>query len=71
MNDCKSVFNYNIELAPDGNIMVKDDCGRILKPDTTAMPPITKIINTRTVTITEAEGSRWIHISPPGMWIKV
>ncbi len=71
MNTCKSCFNYTLELGPDGNITVKDDCGCELKPEKTEMPPIKKIINTRTITITEAEGSSWIYVDPPGVWIRV
>jgi|GEM_PF-5150923 len=68
MNECKSVFDYTLELSPDGNVTIKDNCGCALKPETTDMPPIKKIINTRTITITEAEGSQWVYLNPPGIW---
>ena len=71
MNECKSCFDYTLELDPEGNVTIKDNCGSAVKEGTTEMPPITKIINTRTITITEAEGSRWIYVNPPGMWIQV
>ena len=70
MNECKSVFNYSLELGPDGTVIVKDDRGNTLK-GTTEMPPIKNIINTRTVCITEAEGSQWVYLDPPGMWYLV
>ena len=67
MNECKSVFNYNLELSPDGNVTIKDNCGKPVE-GTTETPPIKRIVNTRTVTITEAEGSQWVYLDPPGMW---
>lgn len=70
MNECKSVFNYSLELGPDGTVIIKDDCGREIK-GTTETPSIKKIINTRTVSITEAEGSQWVYLDPPGYWYQV
>jgi hypothetical protein len=71
MNKCKSCFDYTLELSPDGNVSIKDKSGNVLMPGSTQMPPIKKILNTRTITITEAEGSGWIYVDPPGIWIQV
>lgn len=73
MNECtaKSVFNYVLELQPDGEVSVKDDCGCPLKPSDSGPENIKRVLNTRTITITEYEGSQWIYIYPPGRWIQV
>ena len=68
----KSVFNYSLKLGPDGNINLFDKRGKPLKKEGTIRPPrIKRILNVRTLTISEAEGSKWIYIKPPGVWYQL
>jgi hypothetical protein len=68
----KSAFNYSLIIRPDGSIEVEDGCGKIIKSKgRKKLPPIKKVVNTRTLTIVEAKGSEWIFIDPPGIWIPI
>jgi hypothetical protein len=68
----KSAFNYSLIIRPDGSIEVEDSCGKIIKnKGRKPLPPIKKVINTRTLTIVEAKGSEWIFLDPPGIWIPI
>lgn len=70
--DNRSVFDYSLLLKPSGAIKLFDKNGEPLKSKGTTKPPrIKKILNVRTLTIVEAEGSRWAWISPPGLWYQV
>ena len=63
---------YTLELSHDGEVTVKNRDGKPIDPDPNVkIPPITSILNTRTITIIEAEGSGWIYIDPPGVWRQV
>ena len=68
----KSVFDYSLLLKPSGAIKLFDKDGEPLKcKGTTKSPPIKEILNVRTLTIIEAEGSRWVYVKPPGLWYQV
>lgn len=68
----KSKFDYSLIIRPDGSIEVENGCGKIIKnKGRKTTPPIKKIVNTRTLSIVEAEGSRWIFVDPPGIWIPI
>ncbi len=68
----KSAFNYTLTINADGTIDIKDKNNNCLKrKGRKTSPAIKKIINTRTITITEAKGSDWIYIKPPGRWYPV
>ena len=70
--DNRSVFDYSLLLKPSGAIKLFDKNGEPLKGKGSIKPPsIKRILNTRTLTIVEAEGSRWIWVSPPGRWYQV
>jgi hypothetical protein len=70
--DNSSVFDYSLLLKPNGTIQLFDKKGKPLASKGTTEPPkIKKILNVRTLTIVEAEGSRWVWVHPPGAWIKV
>jgi hypothetical protein len=65
----ESVFNYSLVIRPDGHIELLDSCGNIIKhKGRKTLPPIKKVVNTRTLTIVEATGSEWIYLDPPGLW---
>jgi hypothetical protein len=65
----KSSFNYSLLIKPDGHIEVIDSCGNVIKhKGRKKLPPIKKVVNTRTLTIVEAKGSEWIYLDPPGLW---
>jgi hypothetical protein len=65
----KSAFNYSLEVMPDGTIKIKDKCGNTVKQKgRKSLPPIKKVVNTRTLTIMEAKGSQWLYLDPPGLW---
>ena len=66
--DNESIFDYTLELKPDGTIIVYDDENKIIKPSKRKCPPIKKVLNVRKLTIVEAKGSRWAYIDPPGYW---
>jgi predicted component of viral defense system (DUF524 family) len=68
----ESKFDYSLIIRPDGSIEVENGCGKIIKhKGRKTTPPIKKIVNTRTLSIVEAEGSRWIFVDPPGIWIPI
>lgn len=68
----KSVFNYTLQLGPDGNIKILDENGKPLKDQGTRKSPrIKRVLNVRTLTIIEAEGSHWIYVKPPGFWYQL
>jgi predicted component of viral defense system (DUF524 family) len=68
----KSAFGYSLIIRPDGSIEVEDSCGQTIKSKgRKSLPPIKKIVNTRTLTIVEAKGSEWIWIDPPGLWFPI
>lgn len=68
----KSAFDYTLVLKPDGTVIIQDECGKPVEhKETSEMPPIKSIVNTRTLTILEAEGSKWLYIVPPGTWIRL
>ncbi|MCU7944455.1 MAG: hypothetical protein KZQ87_17445 [Candidatus Thiodiazotropha sp. (ex Cardiolucina cf. quadrata)] len=65
----KSAFNYSLVVKPDGRIKIKDDHGKTINTrGRKSLPPIKKVVNTRTLTIMEAKGSQWIYLDPPGLW---
>jgi hypothetical protein len=69
----KSKFDYSLIVRPDGSVEIQDKCGNILRDmmGSKELPPIKEIVNTRTITIVEATGSRYIYIDPPGAWFPV
>lgn len=73
MNECnlESVFDYTVELSSDGSIVIKDNCGCTLELSETGPTTIKRILNTRSLTITEFEGSGWAYVYPPGKWVQV
>ena len=71
-NNNTSVFDYSLLLKPNGAIKIFDKNGEPLKDKgKTKQPHIKKILNVRTLTIIEAEGSRWIWVNPPAKWYQV
>ena len=71
-NNNTSVFDYSLLLKPNGAIELFNKDGEPLKDKGTTKPPrIKKILNVRTLTIIEAEGSRWAYVKPPGKWYPV
>lgn len=65
----ESTFNYTLVVKPDGAIEIMDNCGKPIKQKgRKSLPPIKKVVNTRTLTIMEATGSQWIYLDPPGLW---
>jgi hypothetical protein len=65
----KAAFNYSLLVKPDGTIKILDHCGKPIKQKgRKSLPPIKKVVNTRTLTVMEAKGSQWIYLDPPGLW---
>jgi hypothetical protein len=68
----KSEFDYTLVVKPDGEIKIMNACGKtIMSRGRKSLPPIKKVINTRTITVMEARGSEWIYLDPPGLWYRL
>jgi hypothetical protein len=70
----KSVFKHSLVIKPDGTIQIANKYNKRLasKKGRRIMPPIKRVLNTRVITIMEANnGCDMIYVKPPGKWYKL